>query len=328
MGGGPSILRRGPAEKSNAELVAALKGNFSTYQQASSQPSSHHNEQQTNGDSTPSYKSWTRQEGSQLFIPSVNFKTGLLEERDQYDITLKLFYLPGIPPSRRCEHTREAIDLVLRELNVPSVDLLIASFPGISFDADDEDLSDEDEGDKAPLENGTNHINTSDDCNDGDVPAEDISTMATTWATLESLHSSGVIRNLGVAEFGSTRLSRFLSKIHTRPSVDQINVRDCCVVPRQLILFAKEQKIELLTHNDCTNILPRGTIRELLGKGASGAGVLAASDSSDGKANSQEPGLRGDVEPQWVVKYTAVVKNRGVIENKGYFAGAELNEQA
>lgn len=35
-------------------------------------------------------------------------------------------------------------------------------------------------------------------------------------------------------------------------------------------------------------------------------------------------GLRGDIEPQWVVKYTAVVRDRGVIENKGYFAMAEI----
>jgi glutamate--cysteine ligase regulatory subunit len=38
-------------------------------------------------------------------------------------------------------------------------------------------------------------------------------------------------------------------------------------------------------------------------------------------------GLKGDVEPQWVIKYTAVVRDRGVVENKGYFAGAELNER-
>jgi glutamate--cysteine ligase regulatory subunit len=34
--------------------------------------------------------------------------------------------------------------------------------------------------------------------------------------------------------------------------------------------------------------------------------------------------LQGEIEPQWVVKYTAVVKDRGVIENKGYFALAEV----
>jgi glutamate--cysteine ligase regulatory subunit len=40
-----------------------------------------------------------------------------------------------------------------------------------------------------------------------------------------------------------------------------------------------------------------------------------------------EDGLKGDVEPQWVVKYTAVVKDRGVVENKGYFAVAELKDE-
>lgn len=82
-------------------------------------------------------------------------------------------------------------------------------------------------------------------------------------------------------------------------------------------MFAKAQGIELLTHNDCTDILPPGTLRELLGPGKGGAGVLAA--SADG-----EDGLKGEVVPLWVVKYTAVVRNRGVVENKGYFAAADL----
>ena len=42
--------------------------------------------------------------------------------------------------------------------------------------------------------------------------------------------------------------------------------------------------------------------------------------------NGNDEGLRGDVEPQWVVKYTAVVKDRGVVESKGYFAVAELRD--
>lgn len=308
MGGGPNVFRRSPAEKSNAELVAALKGNFTAIEQAMGQ-------QLTNGhESEPklSYKSWTRKEEDKLYIPTTNFKYGLAEERDQYDITVKLFYLPGIAPSKRGQHTKEAIDLVLKELHVPSIDLLILSFPGISFDADDEDLSSDE--DASPV--GT----SSNDCEDGETPAEDIDTMVTAWRTLEDLHDQGIIARLGVAEFGSHRLSKFLPKIRIPPSVDQINVRDCCVVPKQLILYAKQQKIELLTHNDCTNILPRGTIRELLGSGQTGAHILAGE-------GGEENGLHGDVEPQWVVKYTAVVKNRGVIENKGYFAAAELNEQ-
>ena len=49
----------------------------------------------------------------------------LQEEREQYDITLKLFYLPGAPTETREAQTREALDLVLKELGVSSVDLLI-----------------------------------------------------------------------------------------------------------------------------------------------------------------------------------------------------------
>jgi glutamate--cysteine ligase regulatory subunit len=100
--------------------------------------------------------------------------------------------------------------------------------------------------------------------------------------------------------------------------VDQINLKDCCVVPKSLILYAKQEKIQLLTHNDCNDILPVGTTRELLGPAdKGGAGILASTpDATDG--------IQGHVEPQWVVKYTAVVKDRGVVENKGYFALADV----
>ena len=72
-----------------------------------------------------------------------------------------------------------------------------------------------------------------------------------------------------------------------------------------------------MTHNDCNDILPVGTTRELLGPTEKGAGILASSPDSD-------DGIQGDIEPQWVVKYTAVVKDRGVVENKGYFALADV----
>ena len=125
----------------------------------------------------------------------------------------------------------------------------------------------------------------------------------------------------------------------TRPALDARDwcgpwTRQCwcrCIrrlpaaLPPPLVLLAKKEGIELLTHRDCTDILPEGTLRELLGTGLQGAGVLAEKEGGEG----EEPGcgeerLRGELVPQWVVKYTAVVKDRGVIENKGYFAGAEL----
>ena len=298
MGGGPSIIRRAFFEKSNTELTTALRGNILASQQAFSS-------EDTNGNAESNYKAWASQEDSSLFIPAVDFThSGLAEDRPQYDITVKLFYLPDVPTSQRCAQTREAIELVLKELHVPSIDLLIVSFPDVAFDADDEE--DEEASDSM----------TSGDLSSDVAGAEDIDVMVETWRSLEKLHEEGIIAKLGLSEFGTQRLAKFLPRTSVRPSVDQINVRDCCVVPKPLILYAKQERIELLTHNDCTNILPRGTLRELLGSANKGAGILASSE--------QEEGLHGEVEPQWVVKYTAVVKNRGVVENKGYFAVAKL----
>lgn len=306
MNGGPSIIRRPASEKSNVELINALRSNFLASKQAfapitngSSYTSSHDAARQEPLQDIP-YSEWTAREDGSLFVPSIDFaQSGLAEERSQYDITAKLFFLPHTSATERCRHTQEAIDLVLRELHMPSIDLLIVSFPGVSFDADDED---EEEPQWSQ-----------------DGEGEDLGAMVETWKALESLHSKGTVKQIGLSEFGSERLEKFLPRTKVRPSVDQINVRDCCVVPKSLILYAKQEKIELLTHNDCTNILPSGTVRELLGTGEKGAGVLSGAEEGS-------KGLRGEVEPQWVVKYTAVVRDRGVIENKGYFAMAEVRD--
>lgn len=304
MNGGPSIIRRPASEKSNVELINALRSNFLASKQAFPPV--------TNGFSSPNgaepkaisqdvpYSEWTAREDGSLFVPSIDFaQSGLAEERSQYDITAKLFFLPHTSATERCRHTQEAIGLVLRELHMPSIDLLIVSFPGVSFDADDEDEE----------EPQWSH----------DGEGEDLSAMVETWKALENLHSKGTVKQIGLSEFGSERLEKFLPRTKVRPSVDQINVRDCCVVPKSLILYAKQEKIELLTHNDCTNILPSGTVRELLGTGEKGAGLLAGPEQGS-------KGLKGEVQPQWVVKYTAVVRDRGVIEKKGYFAMAEVRD--
>jgi len=298
MNGGPSIIRRPTVERSNTELVTSLRTHISTAQQISSSvplsdgsyPS---NDSDIRGFKRPHFRAWTRQEGDTLYVPAIDWSLcGLAEERSQYDITAKLFYLPNVPPWRRCAHTKEAIELVLKELGVQSVDLLIVSFPGIAFDADDD-------------EDGS-HLDQAEG-------SQDVEAIAMTWRTLEKLHADGTISQLGLAEFGSQRLARLLPRTKVRPSVNHINIRDCYVFPKNLILYAKLEGIELLTHNDCTDILPLGTVRELLGSGERGAGVLGGNS-----------GLSGEVEPQWVVKYTAVVKDRGVVENKGYFAMTEL----
>lgn len=284
------MIRR-PGTKSNTEFTNGLRANFRAAWEDLAPES-----EATDGHAQPQdFRRWTRQEDKTIWIPAQReADRGLAGARSQYDITVKLFFLPTTDTTQHTEHVHEAMQNVLQELGVPSIDLLIISFPGVTFDADDD------------AEPGMEDTSES---------QEQLASMIKTWQALESLHVSGTVAQLGLAEFGSERLKRFLPGIRVRPTLDQINVRDCCVVPRSLIMYAKQEKIELMTHNDSTNILPKGTIRELLGDGEGGAGVLCTDPSG---------ALCGEVEPQWVVKYTAVVKDRGVVENKGYFAMAKL----
>ncbi|CAK7271172.1 hypothetical protein SEPCBS119000_004465 [Sporothrix epigloea] len=287
----------------------------------------------SNGTSSPrrpALASWTRREGKTLYIPPVDWSInegetastrdtetgstssgsssgGLQEEASQYDTTVKLFFLPGaLPVDARAQYAEEALALVFSELGVQSVDLLVLSFPGMSFEGDCEW-----QADKINAKQG----------NDDEEAA--------TWAiTAEALYKAGKVRRLGVAEFGSEKLARFVARVGVPPAVDQINIHNCCHVPPPLTALAKEKSIDLLVHTDCTDILPPGTLRELLGQGVQGAGVLVDEDN-DSRSVPQPPAdaLRGDLTPQWVVKYTAVVRDRGVIENKGYFAAALVHDE-
>jgi glutamate--cysteine ligase regulatory subunit len=325
VSGGPSIIRKPGAYRSNLELTNSLRSNFLAAKQeyASATPTDtngHAVNGSANGTATPNgiaedaaqttttkqtipLPSWTSQDPSDdtIYIPRIDWTpdTGLQEDPSQYDITVKIFYLPTSDVASRAAYTRRALSLVLRELGVSTVSLLIASFPGMSFEGDCEW-----EADKLNASQG-----------------DDGSELATWSSALEPLHDEGVARQLGIAEFGSEKLGRFLPGTRVKPAVDQINIRNCCNVPPPLVNLARAEGIELFVHSDCTDILPKGTLRELLGHGVRGAAVLA--DPAEGVFD----GLQGDLTPQWVVKYTAVVRDRGVIENKGYFAGAGLVEE-
>jgi glutamate--cysteine ligase regulatory subunit len=201
---------------------------------------------------------------------------------------------------------------------MPSIDLLILSFPGVYFD-EQEDCPDK-LSTRGPI----------------DVEPEPLEQHLSVWKTLEALHDEGTVARLGIAEFGKDRLQALLAQATIKPSVDQINLRDCCSVPGDLLAFAKSANVELLVHNDSSNILPRGITRELLGDDPLGAGVLSDASKAGDKRKSlhdeQHLGvagrpLSGELKPQWVVKYTAVVKDRGVVESKGYFAVANLDQQ-
>ncbi|EFX04340.1 gamma-cysteine synthetase regulatory [Grosmannia clavigera kw1407] len=346
VSGGPSIIRKPGAYRSNLELTNSLRSNFLAAQQAAAADieadiaAAEEDEEYLatasgnsdsddigfgngsaylhafgNGTGTTSSSSsrrpplatWTQREGSVLYVPRLDWTdggavTGLSEEASQYETTVKLFFVSGAQtatPAERGVFAEEALRLVFGELGISRADLLVISFPG---------------GGEGEDESGSRSVAPSD--------SDDI--VAATWAaTAEALQAQGKVARLGVAEFGAAQLGQLLDRVAVAPAVDQVNLQRCCSVPPDLATLARRHNIELLVHTDCTDVLPPGTLRELLGPGLQGAGVLAGGPVDDLPAGDSEA-LRGDLTPQWVVKYTAVVRDRGVIENKGYFAGASL----
>ncbi|KAL1297181.1 hypothetical protein AAFC00_004754 [Neodothiora populina] len=306
-------------DKSNTELKSSLQSNFQAAREdAAYQVPDNGTLSPAAAPAHPPYTKWTStsDDNKTLYIPTLDFThSALEEERSQYDITVKVFFLPGEDRAAREEHIREAIDLVLRELHMPNVDLLVLQFPGVYFDEETESCPDKIKS-RGPRQ----------------ADPEPLESQVETWKIAEKLHKEGLVQRLGVAEFGAERLASFVDQVSIQPDVDQISLRDCCSVPKPLTSLAKDKKIELLVHNDTVNILPRGTLRELLDdEGADILGLPSAKLQQGHKrkrsdASDHAERMQGDIEPQWVVKYTAVVRNRGVVENKGYFACAKYRE--
>ncbi len=86
-------------------------------------------------------------------------------------------------------------------------------------------------------------------------------------------------------------------------------------MPKPLIVYAKKEGIRLFTHGDESDILPEHTLRSLLSTWQKQRWNGSGSDGSD---ESDEERWR----PKWVVKYTAVARERGVVESKGYIVMA------
>ena len=269
----PNILRSGPGlplsnaslQKSNNELVTALR--YALTHSNGSTPVSSRGSDGTDHASTASQQ---QQQNAGAGIGSV---TALKDDASEYDITAKIFFTPHCKGKCRGLALDEAISAVLEALAVDAVDLFIMSFPGIALDADDTDA----------------------------FTAEELDDLLATYTSAESLVGSGKAKALGVAELSARKLEQLCARVgQVQPAVDQINLKDCCVMPNDLVQYAKANKIKLYTHGDASDILPQQTLTELL------------VDAKDPTAHDC------DWRPRWVCKYTAVVKSRGVVESKGY----------
>lgn len=120
------------------------------------------------------------------------------------------------------------------------------------------------------------------------------------WKELEKLVEQSYVGVLAVCDFTMVALKQLYEFAKIKPSYDQINLASCCVMPKELVAYAKDTGISLLTHADPKDILPSEKLFQTINK------AYEFPDEVRGWRYS------------WVTCYSVVIKCRAVLQNKGY----------
>ncbi|XP_045761988.1 glutamate--cysteine ligase regulatory subunit [Maniola jurtina] len=123
------------------------------------------------------------------------------------------------------------------------------------------------------------------------------------WAVLEDYVKEGRVQQLGVADVGGGCLRKLHAWALVKPTIAQINLASCCVVPPSLHAFCKANDVQLLTHADPPDLLSLAAVKTL-------------SDAGIGCNNLD-----------WCARYQVHIKCRGVLALKGYVCKATLGNK-
>ncbi|XP_072016674.1 glutamate--cysteine ligase regulatory subunit-like [Amphiura filiformis] len=124
------------------------------------------------------------------------------------------------------------------------------------------------------------------------------------WKGLEHLVLEGKVDKLGVCDLDKNMLEQLCEWATVKPVINQINLAVCCVIPPELSEFAKANSIQLLTHSDAREVLPADVFRGVI------QNFFTAKDAMGWY-------------PSWVLRYTVLIKNRGIVTTKGYIVRAQ-----
>lgn len=133
---------------------------------------------------------------------------------------------------------------------------------------------------------------------------EQLSALKGFWEEMEVLMDSGYVCSLGVCDLDKNALEKLYEWARIKPEINQVNLASCCVMPKELVAFSEKHDIQLLTHADPKDILTKGRLEEVL---------------KESYENVPVQGWR----PAWALRYSVLVKCRGVIKNKGYIVFCE-----
>ncbi|KAF9581388.1 hypothetical protein BGW38_001613, partial [Lunasporangiospora selenospora] len=189
-------------------------------------------------------------------------------ERASYEITVKMFYLAqrsqslsgsGAVPAGVSDTGSGSVNattgtgaLSAQQLRVALADLeSVLALPGIKIDHF-----------ILSLPNQVFDENPLDEIEAKAFEQEFRSMALPVWRELSIWRRQGKIGRLGVAEFSKDQLvilKRIVQDeeekigqetVLVEPEVDQVNLTDCCVLPKDLVNYAKQENIELLIHGD------------------------------------------------------------------------------
>ncbi|CAG2236545.1 GCLM [Mytilus edulis] len=175
--------------------------------------------------------------------------------------SLHVFSVKSLLPA---ELLKEATNKALKELNVSFIETVLLALPEFE---DEDDLT--------------------------------LDVIKPYWTCLEELVDSEAVLSLGIADLNKSLLEQLYNWARVKPHINQVNLESCCVMPKDLVEYAKDNDIQLLTHNDPRDILPTKSFQELI------------------STNTTEKDGEG-WDPLWVLRYSVLVKCRGIIKTKGY----------
>ncbi|XP_068095876.1 glutamate--cysteine ligase regulatory subunit [Hyperolius riggenbachi] len=124
------------------------------------------------------------------------------------------------------------------------------------------------------------------------------------WRELESLVQDNKVVAIGTSDLDKPLLEQLYLWAQIKPSSNQVNLASCCIMPPDLTAFAKEFDIQLLTHSDSKEILSDESFQDVVRDSVQGSEAEAWS-------------------PSWVLRYSVIVKTRGIIKCKGYIVQAK-----
>uniref|UniRef100_U5EYT2 GCS light chain n=1 Tax=Corethrella appendiculata TaxID=1370023 RepID=U5EYT2_9DIPT len=201
---------------------------------------------------------------------------------------------------------KESIDKLFKILNIDFLDNLILSFHPKSVQQTEQQQN----GDIVTTNGGEMTKEGTIEWGKGNDKA--VINLKKLWSTLEeyanvtncdncNCETAGSgrqkkIGQLGIADLDVDSLKNLYENSKIHPTIVQINLAACCVVPPELQTFCSQNDIQLLTHSDPQEILTKDVLNDI---------------------------EIHNFHPLWTTRYQVHVKCRGVLAAKGFIVSIE-----